>query len=58
MLDAYVIEEIKRRERERQRHERSRPVLEVPDSDQDDREDRHGERDDAPSPGTVVQIEL
>jgi hypothetical protein len=30
MLDAYVIEEIKRRERERTHEERPRPVVELP----------------------------
>lgn len=59
VLDAYVIEEIKRREAERQKHERSRPVLEIPvrSPDDEDDEDRKSERDDGPRPG-VVQIEL
>lgn len=59
MLDAYVIEEIKRREAERQKHERSRPVLEIPvrSPDEDD-EDRKSDRDERPRPGGVVQIEL
>jgi len=30
MLDAYIIEEIKRREDERLRREEQRPVLEIP----------------------------
>lgn len=30
MLDAYIIEQIKRRERERQRKEGQRPSVEVP----------------------------
>lgn len=60
MLDAYVIEEIKRREAERQKQDRARPVLEIPvrSPDDDDDEDRKSERDDGPRPGGVVQIEL
>jgi hypothetical protein len=59
MLDAYVIEEIKRREAERQKQERSRPVLEIPvrppDDDEEDRKNDQGER---PRPSGVVHIEL
>lgn len=59
MLDAYVIEEIKRRERERQRHERARPVLEIPQrKDDDDETDRRSEREEKPNPGGVVEIDL
>jgi hypothetical protein len=59
MLDAYVIEEIKRREAERQKQERARPVLEIPKrSPDDDDDDRKSEPDEGPRPGGVVQIEL
>jgi hypothetical protein len=59
MLDAYVIEEIKRREAERQKHERARPALEIPARGPDDDDaDRQSERGDRPNPGRVVQIEL
>jgi hypothetical protein len=62
MLDAYVIEEIKRREVERQKQDRSRPVLEIPvrspGEPEEDRDDRQSERDDGSRPGVVVQIEL
>lgn len=33
MLDAYIIEQIKRRERERQRKEGQRPSVEIPAPD-------------------------
>jgi hypothetical protein len=59
MLDAYVIEEIKRREAERQKQERSRPVLEIPvRPPDDDEEDRKNDQDERPRPSGVVQIEL
>jgi len=59
MLDAYVIEEIKRREAERQKQDRARPVLEIPARrPDDDEDDRKSERDDGARPGSVVQIEL
>ncbi|GMU58865.1 MAG: hypothetical protein AMXMBFR34_06280 [Myxococcaceae bacterium] len=58
MLDAYVIEEIKRREAERQKQDRARPVLEIPVSPEDDEDDRKSEHDDGSRPGGVVQIEL
>lgn len=59
MLDAYVIEEIKRREAERQKQDRARPALEIPvRSPDDDDEDRKSEREDGPRPGGVVQVEL
>lgn len=54
MLDAYIIEEIKRRERERQQRERARPLLEVPRPS----EDRGTEREESPDSGTVVQVDL
>jgi len=55
MLDAHIIEEIKRRERDRQQRERARPVVELPRPAQDDR--RYDE-DAPPSGGNVVQIDL
>jgi hypothetical protein len=54
MLDAYIIEEIERRERERQRRERARPVLEVPRPEGD----RESDREKDPSGSTVIQVEL
>jgi hypothetical protein len=58
MLDAYIIEEIKRRERDRQQRDRARPVLELPQYP-DRQQDRRHDRDEAPSSGeTVVQIDL
>jgi hypothetical protein len=56
MLDAHIIEEIKRRERDRQQRERARPVVELPQRP-DQRDDRRSE-DDAPSGDTVVRIDL
>lgn len=55
MLDAFIIEEIKRREAEREQKERQRPKLEIPRRDHDD--DADVERDDAaekPQRGVVV----
>lgn len=55
MLDAFIIEEIKRREAEREQKERQRPKLEIPRRDRDD--DPDVERDDAaekPQRGVVV----
>jgi hypothetical protein len=57
MLDAHIIEEIKRRERDRLQRERARPVVELPQRP-DHRDDRRSEEDDAPSGDTVVQIDL
>lgn len=59
MLDAYVIEEIKRREAERQRDERSRPYLEVPVLPPDEEDDGGDRESEGGGPGSrVVQIEL
>ena len=55
MLDAFIIEEIKRREAEREQKERQRPKLEIPRRDRDDDDDV--ERDDVaekPQRGVVV----
>lgn len=58
MLDSYIIEELKRRERDRAQRERQRPTLEIPVSrDEKEEEDRRSDRDDAPGK-TVVQIDL
>jgi hypothetical protein len=58
MLDSYIIEELKRRERERAQRERQRPTLEIPISrEEPDDEDLRSEREDAPGP-TVVQVDL
>ena len=58
MLDSYIIEELKRRERERVQRERQRPTLEIPavQRDEDD-EDRRSEREEIPGKA-VVQIDL
>ena len=56
MLDAFIIEEIKRREAEREQKERQRPKLEIPRRDNYD-DDDDVERDDAaekPQRGVVV----
>jgi hypothetical protein len=58
MLDSYIIEELKRRERERAQRERQRPTLEIPIiHDEQDDDDRRSEREDAPGQ-TIVQIDL
>lgn len=60
MLDSYIIEELKRRERERVQRERQRPFLEIPvvQRDEDDDEHRRSEHEDVPSGKAVVQIDL
>jgi hypothetical protein len=60
MLDSYIIEELKRRERERLQRERQRPTLEIPiaQRDEDDENDRRSDREDVPSGKSVVQIDL
>lgn len=58
MLDSYIIEELKRRERDRAQRERQRPTLEIPVSrDEQEEEDRRSDREEAPGK-TVVQIDL
>lgn len=58
MLDTYIIEELKRRERERAQRERQRPTVEIPvQRDEPDEEDRRSDREER-SGNTVVQIEL
>jgi hypothetical protein len=57
MLDAYIIEEIKRRERDRQQRDRARPVVELPQRP-DQQDERRYEEDEAPARDPVVQIDL
>lgn len=62
MLDAFIIEEIKRREKERLKREGERPRLEIPlprdDRDDDERKDDEEDRKRAPPKrGVVVVIE-
>ena len=58
MLDSYIIEELKRRERERAQRERQRPTLEIPlIKDEKDDDDRRSDREDVPG-NPVVQIDL
>ena len=55
MLDSYIIEELKRRERERTQRERQRPILEIPKPEEED--DRRSDREDIPGQA-VAQIDL
>ncbi|NDD31768.1 MAG: hypothetical protein EB084_26265 [Proteobacteria bacterium] len=58
MLDTYIIEELKRRERERAQKERQRPSIEIPVAPRrDEEEDRRSEREETPNSG-VVHIQL
>ncbi|HLT28991.1 MAG TPA: hypothetical protein VK013_03050 [Myxococcaceae bacterium] len=55
MLDAFIIEEIRRRERVRQ--DRERPLIELPlpaDDDRSSRHIRHDEEEKKPSRGVIV----
>lgn len=55
MLDAFIIEEIRRRERVRQ--DRERPLVELPLPADDDRSSRHTPRDEEeekPSRGVII----
>ena len=57
VLDSYIIEELKRRERERAQRERQRPTLEIPIVQRDEEEDdRRSDGEDVP--GKVVQIDF
>ena len=57
MLDAFIIEEIKRRERMRQ--ERDRPVVELPLPSPEDRPKRRSDTEDVERPQRgVVVIDL
>lgn len=58
MLDSYIIEELKRRERERAQRERQRPTLEIPIVQRDEPEP-DDQRTDPEQPGkSIVQIDL
>lgn len=53
MLDAFIIEEIKRREAEREKSDQQRPKLEIPRHETD--EDGPPDRDeDKPQRGVIV----
>ena len=58
MLDAFIIEELRRRERQRQEVDDNRPAIELPldDSEYCDPNDKP-ERDDDPKRG-VITIDL
>jgi hypothetical protein len=59
MLDSYIIDELKRRERERAQRERQRPTLEIPvvQRDEEPEQDRRSDREEIPGKA-VVQIDL
>jgi hypothetical protein len=57
MLDAFIIEEIKRREADRERAERARPKLEIPRRERPEHEEEdetHEESRPPPDRGVVV----
>jgi hypothetical protein len=57
MLDAFIIEEIRRRERERIRQEQERPFVELPVPSRDERPPRRSDKeegDERPHRGVVV----
>jgi hypothetical protein len=53
MLDAFIIEEIKRREEERRRRESERPRVDLPEGPVPNRPVRQGEEEN-PSRGVVI----
>lgn len=53
MLDAFVIEELKRRE-QRQREERERPVIDLPIPEERPKRKSDTEDDEQPQRGVVV----
>lgn len=57
MLDTWIIDELKRREKDRTQRERSRPSLEIPIV-RDEEEERAAEQEVPPAGGTVVQIDF
>ncbi len=59
MLDSYIIEELKRRERDRLQRERQRPTLEIPivQHEEKDEGDRRSEKEER-SGNAVVHIDL
>ncbi|MCA2979704.1 MAG: hypothetical protein INH41_29110 [Myxococcaceae bacterium] len=59
MLDGYIIEELRRREAERQRQERQQPQLDLPlRRDEGDRERRSDGEEPSETGGSVVTIDL
>jgi hypothetical protein len=56
MLDAFIIEEIKRREADREKAERARPKLEIPRRERpvEDQKDESDEPRPPPDRGVVV----
>ncbi|MFL5319149.1 MAG: hypothetical protein ACJ790_05795 [Myxococcaceae bacterium] len=58
MLDAFIIEEIKRRERAREEHERDRPMAELPLQIEDRPPRRSETEDEEKPPRGVVVIDL
>jgi hypothetical protein len=53
MLDAFIIEEIRRREQESESH-RPRPQLPVPEPSRPAQQNEQHEEDDAPQRGVVI----
>ncbi len=54
MLDAFIIEEIKRREEQREDRARPQPHLPSSTNEQDDRPGRRSETDEGPQRGVIV----
>ena len=54
MLDAFIIEELKRRERARQERERPMAELPIPAADERPRRSEPKEKDEEPAGGVVV----
>ncbi|HWE25697.1 MAG TPA: hypothetical protein VG496_17295 [Myxococcales bacterium] len=53
MLDAFIIEEIRRREQERESH-RPRPQLPVPEPSRPAQQNEQHDEDDVPQRGVVI----
>ncbi len=58
MLDAFIIEEIKRREAERDRAERARPKLEIPRRERPDSNVEEGATEEKRPGNGVIVIDL
>ena len=58
MLDAFIIEEIKRRERARDERDRERPVIELPLPPPEKPPRRRSDEEDDKPPRGVVIIDL
>jgi hypothetical protein len=59
MLDGYIIEELRRREAERQQRERQQPQLDLPvRRDEGERERRSDGEEPSEAGGSVVTIDL